>query len=201
MNRAELKHMAKRTLSGKWVKESLYVILIGLITSLPEMVFGEKLGALSLIITIALIPISFGYIRHLIKIVNGEESGIEDFFYFYKEGLLAGTIMTSLIVGIFTFLWTLLFIVPGIIASYRYSMFMYLKNKHPELEPREIIDLSSNMMNGHKMELFILHLSFIGWAIPAALTLVGILPLSVYAATTETLFYEKVEELYNSRAI
>lgn len=67
--------------------------------------------------------------------------------------------------GIFTFLWALLFVIPGIIAAYRYRQAIYLLLEHPEMSAIECIRESKRLMRGHKWELFVFDLSFIGWAI------------------------------------
>jgi len=78
---------------------------------------------------------------------------------------------------IFTFLWILLLIIPGIIKSYAYSMSYYIR-MDKKLSPNECITESRRIMNGHKWELFCLRFSYIGWFILCALTL-GILSLWV----------------------
>ena len=64
---------------------------------------------------------------------------------------------------VFIYLWTLLLIVPGIIAAYRYRQALYLLIENPELSPLDCLRFSSQMMVGHKWELFVLDLSFLGW--------------------------------------
>lgn len=94
--------------------------------------------------------------------------------------------MTSLFIS----LWTLLFIVPGIIASYRYAMAPYLLSENPNLGVMEALRLSKQMMDGNKLRLFKLHLSFIGWIILAGFTLgIGYLWLAPYTYAAEAAFY------------
>lgn len=69
------------------------------------------------------------------------------------------------LISIFIFLWSLLLIIPGIIAAYRYRMAFYLVIEHPECSVYECIRRSSRMMKGNKWELFVMDLSFIGWEI------------------------------------
>ena len=61
-------------------------------------------------------------------------------------------------------LWSLLFVIPGIIAAYRYRMALYLLLDHPEMSVMQCIQESKRMMKGHKGELFVMDLSFLGWA-------------------------------------
>ena len=82
-------------------------------------------------------------------------------------------ILYWILTSIFVFLWSLLFVIPGIIASYRYRMALYLIIEHPEMSVLECIRESSRMMKGHKAELFIMDLSFIGWFLLTGLPYVG----------------------------
>ena len=68
------------------------------------------------------------------------------------------------------FLWSLLLVIPGIIKTYEYRMVPYILSEHPEIEQKNAFLVSRNMMNGHKMELFIFDLSFFGWFLLAAVT-------------------------------
>lgn len=91
---------------------------------------------------------------------------------------------------LFIWLWSLLFIVPGIIAAYRYAMAPYLMAEHPEIGVREAMDRSKEMMKGNKGRLFCLGISFIGWDFLSILTL-GILQLWItpYRAAAFASFY------------
>ena len=88
-------------------------------------------------------------------------------------GMAGRIILLGLLEGLYIFLWSLLLIVPGIIASYRYRQAIYLLIDHPEMSVRECINESKRMMDGKKGELFILDLSFIGWQLLAGLSVIG----------------------------
>ena len=97
--------------------------------------------------------------------------------------------MTSLL----TFLWSLLFIIPGIIATYRYALAPYLMAENPDMSVMEAIARSKELMMGNKWRLFCLHLSFIGWNLLCILTLgIGYLWLAPYQNAAETAFYLEV---------
>ena len=88
------------------------------------------------------------------------------------------------------FLWTLLFIVPGIVASFRYALAPYLMAEHPDMTASEAIEQSKQLMQGHKARLFWLKLSFIGWYLLSALTMgVGWVFLAPYPKAAEAAFY------------
>ena len=92
------------------------------------------------------------------------------------------------------FLWSLLFIIPGIIMSFAYAMTPYILEEHPEISAWDASTRSREMMKGHKFDLFWLYLSFIGWAILCILTFgIGLLWLSPYTTTSEVGFYNDLK--------
>lgn len=92
--------------------------------------------------------------------------------------------------ALFIWLWSLLFIVPGIIAAYRYRLAPYLMAENPNLGIREAVNMSKELMAGHKWRLFCLNLSFIGWGILSALTCgIGDLWLNPYIYAANAAFY------------
>ena len=107
-------------------------------------------------------------------------------------GLAAKLILLALLEGLFIFLWSLLFIIPGIIAFYRYRMAKFLLLDHPDMSVTDCIRVSKQMMAGHKGECFVLDLSFLGWAILAAIPYIGY-AVSIwtipYINTTYVLYY------------
>ena len=122
---------------------------------------------------------------------NGQNAG-RAFSLVY--GCFITVLVTSIVMGIFTALWSLLLIVPGIIASYRYRMAMYIIHDDPEVGIMEAIRKSKQMMVGHKLDLFVLDLSFIGWGLLCVITL-GIATLYVgpYVAATQAAFYDSIQ--------
>lgn len=103
-------------------------------------------------------------------------------------------IIAIIIVGILTFLWTLLFIVPGIVKALSYSMTYFIMRENPDMSGNEARKESMRMMAGHKAELFWLWLSFFGWAILCLLTLcIGFLWLSPYVRTSVAKFWEALK--------
>ena len=101
------------------------------------------------------------------------------------------------LMGVFIFLWSLLFVIPGIIKAFSYAMTPYILEEHPELTANEAIDHSRAMMKGHKFDLFWLYLSFIGWGILCIPTLgIGTFWLIPYMQTAQASFYEDVKADY-----
>jgi len=96
--------------------------------------------------------------------------------------------------GLYVALWSLLFIIPGIIADLSYSMTPYILADHPDMSAKDAITASKELMDGHKMDLFFLRLTFIGWDILAALTFnIGHLWLNPYKNAAEAAFYRQVQ--------
>jgi len=94
---------------------------------------------------------------------------------------------------LFIVLWMLLLVIPGIIAALRYSMAKYIMAENTDAGVFEAINKSKEMMKGHKMELFVLYLSFIGWAILSLFTFgIGFLFLAPYVRASEAAFYLRV---------
>jgi uncharacterized membrane protein len=113
------------------------------------------------------------------------------------DGVRSGigeNILLGILISVFTFLWSLLLVVPGIVKSYSYSMATYIRVDHPEYGWKECIEESKKMTYGHKMELFILDPSFLGWYIVGALCLgIGTLWVQAYHKTAVALAYESLK--------
>lgn len=101
-----------------------------------------------------------------------------------------GIVKTMLVTKIFIFLWTLLLIIPGIIKSYAYSMVPYILADNPNIGIKKAIALSNEMTRGHKFDMFVLDLSFIGWYILGALAFgIGIIFVLPYQNATAAELY------------
>lgn len=132
--------------------------------------------------------VELGMCAYFSKRALGENADIKDeFSYFQYFGKALGL---RIVTSIFIFLWTLLLVVPGIIASYRYAMATYILAEHPEMGIMEAIEASKQMMDGNKWALFCLDFSFIGWALLSACTLgIGDLFLNPYTRMATAHFY------------
>ncbi len=180
MNRTELKNRAKQALTGNWGTAIIVMIIFMLLSSL---ISSTGVGAL---VTGLL---NVGYYACFLSIMRTRSASIEGCVSAITENI--GTkFVSTLLVTLYTFLWSLLFIIPGIVKSYSYAMTPYILLDRPELSATDAIKESEKMMNGHKMDLFILDLSFIGWILLSMLTC-GILVLYVepYMEATRAAFY------------
>ena len=143
---------------------------------------------LSLVISGAL-AISFAEISK--RIHKNEDINVESLMYGFND--IGKTIILHLLQTIFTFLWSLLFVIPGIIKGISYSMSYYIANDNKDLSASECIDRSKQMMDGYKWEYFCLMLSYIGWILLSVLTF-GILFIWVLPRIEQAsyLFYLKI---------
>lgn len=141
--------------------------------------------------------IKLGYARFNKNLIIGNEVGFNDLFSRF-DVFWRGFLMQFL-VGLYTFFWLLLFIIPGIIASFSYSMTPYILEENPYMPINEAIYRSKEMMRGNKWRLFCLKISFIGWYIVCIFTCgIGFLWLGPYiSAATAAFYFEVSTKFYN----
>lgn len=106
-------------------------------------------------------PISIGQNRYFLNARENPDK-FNDLFFGFKKNYLKN-VWTGFTYQLYTSLWTLLFIVPGIIKGYEYSMIPYILAENPEISRKDAYKMSKTLTNGYKGELFVLNLSFIGW--------------------------------------
>jgi uncharacterized membrane protein len=168
MKAKDFRKLAVEKMAGKnfevIVTYLLFTVLVGLLTS-------TFVGALLLSG-----PLTLGFCLFIVDVSSGNKlsvgrllGGLDNFFT---------ALLLYVMKSIFVFLWSLLFIIPGIIKSYSYTMSYYILIDNPDIESGEAITRSRTMMSGHKWRLFCLHFSYIGWLILSMFTF-GILLLWV----------------------
>lgn len=133
-----------------------------------------------------------GYALYLLKQHDRREPQLNDLFsQFHRFG---DGFCLAFLEGLYIFLWSLLLIIPGIVASYRYAMAPFILQENPDMTASEAIEASKQMMDGHKGELFTLHLTFIGWEILCLFTAgIGLLWLNPYMNAAEAAFYRDLK--------
>lgn len=142
----------------------------------------------ALVITIIGGMVMLGYRQYCVKLCLGVDAGVGELFV-HKQYLLKA-LGLSLLTTLLIVLWSFLFIIPGIVAAYRYAMVPYIMAENPDIGIIEAIEESKYLMDGHKGDLFWLHLSFLGWAFLCVFTLgIGTLWLNPYMNVTEAEFY------------
>ena len=115
--------------------------------------------------------VQMGWARFNTKLIKGQDVRFGDLFSQFHR--LWTCICMNLVMGFFIILWSLLFIIPGIIAAYRYAMVPYLMAEFPDLGVMDAMRESKRLMKGNKWRLFCLELSFLGWGLLGSLTIVG----------------------------
>ena len=211
----DLKGEALDSLEGKWGLAVGATLLISILITIfsfsiewgfSTMIGGkETSGSLSMNILTVFVtgPLTLGGYYLALNILREKQASIGNIFIWFSEGKrFLKSFLLYLLVNLYLFLWMLLFIIPGIIKSFSYAMTYFIINDHPEYSLNQAITESRRMMDGHKMEYFILCLSFIGWFILSCITLgVGFLWLIPYFYTTSAAFYEEVAEEYYEKTI
>lgn len=141
---------------------------------------------------LVVLPVAWGMYMVFYDVRLGKKVEIGTMFDGFKDyGRILGT---KLLQAVYIFLWTLLLIVPGIIKGCSYAMTDYILRDHPELSFNAAIEKSMAMMEGHKMQFFLLQLSFIGWALLCILTLgIGYFFLTPYISVSVASFYENLK--------
>lgn len=160
--------------------------------------FGVVLTLISLAIQLAgsltQASLNWGSTAFFLNFVRGRDNGLKDLFMPFRNRVdFFRAFGCSFMIGLFTLLWTLLLIVPGVIAAYSYSMTFFILSHNPEIKVMDAIARSKELMNGHKAQLFWLQCRFIGWHFLALMTLgVGYIWLAPYVSTTTANFFESL---------
>lgn len=212
----EYKNEALAALKGNWAQAlvaSIVVTLCAMICAGPGYVsnmvaFGQlpiemsadTMMLLSLVgvpfMLFFLYPLVLGYTVAHKNLLEGDAAVLSNTFSHTFAGWLRN-VWAAFLMYLFTVLWTLLLVIPGIIKGLAYSMTPYILKDYPELSANQAINLSQKMMKGHKFDLFYLELSFIGWLFLGIFTLgIGYIWLVPYMYTTFAAFYQDVKKEY-----
>ena len=193
MNRVEIKNFAKEKLSGN-LGSIWKILIIALGISLAAgVVFGilfSKMDAdiLDSLLGILMMPLGIGTTAFFVSLIENTNFEAKDLFKYYHD--FVKVICVTILMGLIVMLGYICFIIPGIILTLSYSLVPIILIKKPELGIVETLKYSREKMQGHKLDAFVLGLSFIGWAILGALTF-GILYIWLfpYMQLTFTKFY------------
>lgn len=186
--RAEIKAQAKAQLKGKVGMFFLCLLIVYAITF--ALCFIPLIGVIGMYIVLP--PLMLGLIMVCLNVTYGDNVEIGTLFKGFNY--MGKAIALFLMVIFFTMLWSLLFVIPGIIKSYSYSMAFYILAENPEMSAREALNESKEIMKGNKLNLFVLQLSFILWELLATVTFgiayVYVLP---YMQLTFVNFYHNIK--------
>jgi uncharacterized membrane protein len=194
---------ARESLSGNWKTSAIVMLLIMGISILLSTVIAllsldsEWLGnTVNIIVSVLLIlPLQWAFANALLQLVRGDnnitENTKQSFKTNYRTFVLTYLLMIIILLGI----GVVTLLIGTFILAYAYRMVPYLIQEYPELTPREALKLSREMMRGHKWNLFVLDLTFMGWILLTVLTLgIGGLWLTPYMQTTVAHYYEDLKQ-------
>ena len=212
---SELRAQARERLEGKWGTFVLMTFLFYVIQALlqipgsvgdlfkvlsPENALtSESLSTLSVMLSLLALPLSWGLTVSLLRNHREESVDLENLFDGFRGGRYTRVFCALFLVNLFTFLWTLLLIIPGIIKAFSYALTPYILLDEPELTAKQAITRSCEIMQGRRWKLFCLYLSFIGWGILCLLTFgIGFLWLVPYMNASVAAFYEDARAEYEA---
>ena len=217
MESSDLRYQARQTLAGKWgiavLAGFLAALLGGLVAGsgagpnlnleeeelrhipkvlLPYIMMLASIGGiLGIVRFIVGGPVKLGYCRFLLKMHDGEDAQVGDLFSRFDR--FGDGFCLELLTSLYIMLWSLLFIIPGLVKAYAYAMAPFILEENPNMTPSEAIKASRELMDGHKFDLFCLHWSFFGWALLSVLTLgIGSLWLNPYMNAATAAFYRSI---------
>lgn len=211
--------MARETLEGRWGEMAgftlvviLIIMAVALVTAVPFSVVGTLnnmpwlsstgSGFSTLVNILFAVPLEYALYIFFLKLIRREEmveGNVKTLFQEFQNNW-----STFVVAGVLMMLVVLLIMIPtlfigAIIFSLAYGMVPFVIFDNPGIAPREALRTSRMMMRGHKAELFLLQLSFIGWALLCILCPIGFLWLSPYIYTATAHFYEDVKAEYEAR--
>ena len=217
MTSSELRAIARRNLEGTWgisVGVALVAAILGgsmagagsninfnfnedTVRNLPPIFWTVLLPLASLAGLLGIVSfilggtVELGYAKFLLKQYDRKELQFSDLFSQFER---FGTgFAQKFLRTLYTCLWALLLVIPGIVKGLSYAMTPFILEEHPEMTASEAIKASMRLMDGHKMDLFILGLTFIGWQILACLTMgIGFLFLNPYMNAAYAAFYRDI---------
>lgn len=197
-NRAELKMRGNMAFKKNYVSAVVVALLMGIFGTVSgessarrvsensdiysgnlfnaEMITGLLAGVATVVILIVLVAKVF--VGNLLKmggyrffILNQTaQPGIGTLLDGFRSGHYVNIVLTMFLRDLFTALWSLLLVVPGIVKHYEYLMVPYIIAENPAMDYKEAFQISKQMMDGEKMEAFIMDLSFLGWYLLSAVT-------------------------------
>lgn len=166
----------------QWMIVLGVVMIVFVIILLIALVYGTFVGA----------PVAVGKARFFMESreMSAGNAGIGKLFYNFSHGNYWNTVKTMFLRNLFINLWSLLLVIPGIIKAYEYYMVPYILAENPQIHYRDALNLSKDMMQGQKLDTFVMELSFIGWMLLGSLACgIGVyFVLPYYEATFAELY-------------
>ncbi len=195
-----LMDQARVALKDKWTAAVLVMFLYFIVLNLDVLIleitnFSPSSEILISVLIMALIvgPLVLGMNAFYLSLSRGREVKVLHIFNGFNHFVKA--VAVYLLIMLFSILWLLLLIIPGIIAAMSYSMTFFILADDNSISPMDAIDRSKKMMYGYKMKYFLLYFRFFGWALLCILTLgIGFLWLIPYMVVTSAKFYDDIKD-------
>jgi uncharacterized membrane protein len=185
---AEYRRIARTALTNNY---GMAIVISLVLAALASAVSAVTVGIAPLFLFGA---IAVGVSTAYIGLFRKGKIEFNDLFAAFKSNFVNAMVM-GLLNALFVFLWSLLFVIPGIVAAYSYSMAPYILADNPGMDGANALEASKKLMKGKKGTLFCLHFSFIGWLILSALTggILYIVYVGPYMQSATTAFYESIK--------
>lgn len=169
--KADMKQLLRTAQVPAKAMTALYLLLImGL--DLADVTAGGMVSGLlgtfvSVLTSLVAMVLSAGFVLYCMAVRRGQRA---EFLTLFDGFSFVGKVIgLNIVIGVFTFLWSLLFVIPGIIASYRYRFALYNLYENPGIGIMEALEMSKQQTVGYKSQLFVLDLTYFGWAVLASL--------------------------------
>jgi len=142
--------------------------------------------------------IGLGYAKFHLNLIDGQNAEYANLFSYFSHWKNA--VDARFMKGLYIFLWSLLLIIPGIVASYSYAMVEFLQAEDPSLSGQEALAKSTELMRGNRWRLFCMEFSFIGWQLLSALVWgIGELWINPYMGSAKAAFYREISDTWTSQ--
>ncbi len=167
---------------------------LGIIIMIIAVTIILIVGAIAIALRVLILnPLEIGCKRFFARNLN-EDAQIKEICYSFDYGYNSN-IKTMFFRDLYTFLWSLLFVIPGIVKSYEYRMIPYILSENPGMDTNTAFAISKKMMTGNKWNAFVLDLSFIGWHILNSCTfgILGVFYVNPYVQQTNAALFEALK--------
>ena len=174
---SDLRKLSRDALAGRWKIAAIGTMIFMAVVTIPSAILTAMMAdsfAADLYSILVSGAFTMGYSVFILNLFRGKEADYSQLFCGFER--IAKTMGLYLYICLFVFLWSLLFVVPGIFAALRYSQSFFILADHPDMPVSEIVNESKRMMRGNKAKYFCLGLSFFGWFLLASI------PASVFGS-------------------
>ncbi|MBC8527576.1 MAG: DUF975 family protein [Candidatus Cloacimonetes bacterium] len=186
----EIRKMSREALARNWGTAILACILVLIFTGIIPNILSDDYGFILILLISG--PFDFGLAFFFLTLIREKKSDINNIFSGFK--LFGQTLGLFIVMLVFIILWSLLLIIPGIIAAYSYSMAFFIMVDNKDITVMDAIRQSKTMMYGHKTRLFTLHLSFLGWILLSIISCgIGFVWVGPYIKTAQAIFYNELK--------